>query len=114
MGVADIMLMPAMVYKSDEREIMEHYRTLAKSTDLPIMCYNNRPVYGVDMSPENFKELGDIENIVCIKEASGDARIIMDLINTLGDHFILFAGLDDCTLESVLRIVRPCVTTRPK
>ena len=101
-GVDGIMLLPALVYKSDEREIMAHYRTVATSTDLPIMCYNNRPVYGVDMSPENFKELADVANIVCIKEASGDVRIITDLINTLGDRFIYFAGLDDCTLESVL------------
>ena len=101
-GVDGIMLLPALVYKSDEREIMAHYRTVATSTDLPIMCYNNRPVYGVDMSPENFKELDDIENIVCIKEASGDVRMITDLINTLGDRFIIFAGLDDFTLESVL------------
>jgi len=101
-GVDGIMLLPAMVYKSDEREIMAHYRTVATSTDLPIMCYNNRPVYGVDMSPENFKDLEDVENIVCIKEASGDVRMITDLINTLGDRFIIFAGLDDITLESVL------------
>jgi 4-hydroxy-tetrahydrodipicolinate synthase len=59
-GVDGIMLLPALVYKSDEREIMAHYRTVATSTDLPIMCYNNRPVYGVAMSPENFKELADV------------------------------------------------------
>jgi dihydrodipicolinate synthase/N-acetylneuraminate lyase len=101
-GVDGIMLLPAMVYKSDERELMAHYRSVAESTDLPIMCYNNRPVYGVDMSPENFKELADLENIVCIKEASGDARNVTTLINALGDRYLIFAGLDDCTLESVM------------
>ena len=70
------------------------------STGLPIMCYNNPPVYRVDITPEMFKEMEDVENIVCIKEASGDVRRVTDLFNALGDRYLIFAGLDDVALES--------------
>ena len=43
-----------------------------------------------------------MQNIVCIKEASGDVRRVTDLFNTLGDRFIIFSGLDDVAMESVM------------
>jgi 4-hydroxy-tetrahydrodipicolinate synthase len=101
-GVDGIMLLPAMVYKSDARETITHYRTVAGSTTLPIMCYNNPPVYGVDITPEDFLELADVDNIVCIKEASGNITRITDLFNLLGDRFLIFSGLDDLALESIM------------
>ncbi len=101
-GVDGIMLLPAMVYKSDPRETITHFRTVAQSTTLPIMCYNNPPVYGVDITPESFLELVDVDNIVCIKEASGNITRITDLFNLLGDRFLIFSGLDDLALESIM------------
>ncbi len=101
-GVDGLMLLPAMVYNSDSRETVYHFRTVAASTGLPIMCYNNPPVYRVDIKPEDFMAMSDVENIVCIKEASGDVRRITDLINTLGDRYIIFSGLDDVAMESVI------------
>lgn len=101
-GVDGIMLLPAMVYKADPRETIAHFRTVAESSPVPIMCYNNPPVYRVDITPEMFKELMDIETIVCIKEASGDVRRITELFNALGDRFLIFAGLDDVALESFM------------
>ncbi len=101
-GVDGIMLLPAMVYKADPRETIAHFRTVAESTHIPIMCYNNPPVYRVDITPEMFRELMDVDNIVCIKEASGDVRRITELFNALGDRFLIFAGLDDVALESFM------------
>ena len=101
-GVNGLMVMPGMVYNSDGRETVNHFRTVAESTGLPIMCYNNPPVYRVDITPEMFKEMEGVENIVCIKEASGDVRRITDLFNELGDRYLIFAGLDDTALESFL------------
>ena len=101
-GVDGFMVLPGMVYNSDGRETVQHFRTIAASTPLPIMCYNNPPVYRVDITPEMFKELVDVENIVCIKEASGDVRRITDLFNTLGNRFLIFSGLDDVALESIM------------
>lgn len=101
-GVDGLMLLPAMVYNADARETINHFRTVAKSTGLPIMCYNNPPVYRVDITPEMFKELAAVKNLVCIKEASGDVRRVTDLFNALGDRYIIFSGLDDVALESVM------------
>jgi dihydrodipicolinate synthase/N-acetylneuraminate lyase len=101
-GVDGLMVMPAMVYNSDARETINHFRTVAGSMKLPIMCYNNPPVYRVDITPEMFQEMSDVENIVCIKEASGDVRRITDLFNALGDRYLIFSGLDDVALESIM------------
>jgi 4-hydroxy-tetrahydrodipicolinate synthase len=101
-GVDGLMVMPAMVYNSDERETVHHFRTVAASTGLPIMCYNNPPVYRVDLTPSMFKALADVENLVCIKEASGDVRRVTDLFNALGNRYLVFSGLDDVALESIL------------
>ncbi|MCG8648939.1 MAG: dihydrodipicolinate synthase family protein [Pirellulales bacterium] len=101
-GVDGLMVMPGMVYNSDGRETVNHFRTIAAATRLPIMCYNNPPVYRVDITPEMFQQMSDVENIVCIKEASGDVRRITDLFNALGDRYLIFSGLDDVALESIL------------
>jgi 4-hydroxy-tetrahydrodipicolinate synthase len=101
-GMDGLMVMPAMVYNSDARETVHHFRTVADSMSLPIMCYNNPPVYRVDITPEMFQEMTDVESIVCIKEASGDVRRITDLFNALGDRYLIFSGLDDVALESIL------------
>jgi 4-hydroxy-tetrahydrodipicolinate synthase len=101
-GVDGLMVLPGMVYASDPRETVAHFRTVAAATPLPVMVYNNPPVYRVDISPEMFAELADVENIVCIKEASGDVRRVTDLINALGDRYVLFSGLDDVAMESVV------------
>ena len=102
LGVDGFMVMPAMVYNSDRRETVNHFKTVASATDLPIMCYNNPPVYKVDITPEMFEDLAEIENIVCIKEAAGDTRRITDLFNKFKDRYIIFSGLDDVALESIL------------
>ena len=102
LGVDGFMVMPAMVYNSDRRETVNHFKTVASATDLPIMCYNNPPVYKVDITPEMFEDLAEVENIVCIKEAAGDTRRITDLFNKFKNRYIIFSGLDDVALESIL------------
>ncbi len=101
-GVDGLMVLPAMVYKSDGREAMTHFRTVAKATDLPIMVYNNPVTYGVDVSPAMFAELADEPKFVAIKESSENVRRITDLINVCGNRYLLFGGVDDLALESAL------------
>ena len=101
-GVDGLMVLPAMVYKSDPRETIAHYRAVARATDLPIMCYNNPVAYGVDITPAMFAELADEPKFVAIKESSENVRRITDLKNLCGDRYILFCGVDDLVLESVL------------
>ena len=101
-GVDGLMVLPALVYKSDPRETMTHFRTVARTTDLPILVYNNPPAYGVDITPPMFAELADEKTLVAIKESSDNVRRITDIKNLCGDRYILFSGVDDLVLESVL------------
>jgi 4-hydroxy-tetrahydrodipicolinate synthase len=100
-GIDGLMVLPGMVYKADAREAVAHFRTVARSTGLPIMIYNNPLVYGVDVKPEGFIDLASEKNIVAIKESSDDPRRITDLHNTVGERYTLFCGVDDLLLESV-------------
>ena len=97
-----LMVLPAMVYKSDPRETIAHFRAMARASGLPIICYNNPIAYGVDLTPEMFAQLADEKSLVAIKESSGNVRRITDLFNTLGNRYIIFNGVDDLALESVL------------
>lgn len=101
-GVDGLMVLPGMVYKSDPRETLAHFRAVARATELPIMAYNNPVSYGVDITPAMFAELADEPTIVCIKESSEDPRRITDLRNEVGDRYILFCGVDDLVMESFI------------
>jgi len=100
-GLDGVMVMPALVYSAKPFETVAHYRAVAQAIDLPVMVYNNPPIYKIDVTPQMLADLSDVENIVCFKESSGDTRRFVDLANLTGDRFTLFAGLDDVVLESV-------------
>lgn len=102
LGVDGFMIMPAMVYPADTREAMHFFRRLAASTQLPWMLYNNPVAYPVDITPEMFKVLADIENLVAIKESSADPRRITEIRNAVGDRYQLFIGVDDLALEGAI------------
>lgn len=101
-GADGLMVLPAMVYKADPRETVAHFRTVARASGLPILCYNNPPSYGIDLTPEMFEDLAGEKTLVAIKESSDNPRRITDLINALGDRYVLFGGVDDLVLESVM------------
>jgi 4-hydroxy-tetrahydrodipicolinate synthase len=109
-GIDGLMVLPAMVYKADAREALAHFRSVAQATSLPIMIYNNPPSYYVDVTPEMFHQLAQEENIVAIKESSDNVRRVTDLINAHGNRFVLFSGVDDLVLESVMLGVRGWVS----
>ena len=102
LGAAGFMIMPAMVYKADSREVMHWFRTLAKATPLPWMLYNNPVGYTIDVTPEMFVELADVANLVAIKESSANTRRITELRNLVGDRYQIFTGVDDLLLESAI------------
>ena len=101
-GLDGAMVMPALVYSSKPHETAAHFRAVAKATDLAVMVYNNPPIYKNDVTPEILASLADCETIVYFKESSGDTRRFTDLYNLVGDRFVLFAGLDDVVVESIM------------
>ncbi len=102
LGLDGLMVLPPMVYKSDARETLAHFRAVAHASDLPVMVYNNPVSYGVDISPEMFAELADEDSLVAIKESSDDVRRVTDIVNAVGDRYTIFCGVDDLALEAIL------------
>ncbi|MFL5208067.1 MAG: dihydrodipicolinate synthase family protein [Microvirga sp.] len=101
-GIDGVMVMPALVYSSKPHETAAHFRAVAKATDLPVMVYNNPPIYKNDVTPDILASLADCDTIVCFKDSSGDTRRFVDTRTMVGDRFVLFAGLDDVVVESVM------------
>lgn len=102
LGLDGLMVLPGMVYKSDARETLAHFRAVAGATGVPLLLYNNPVAYGVDMRPETLAELADVDNIRAVKESSEDPRRISDIANLCGDRFTIMAGVDDVALESLM------------
>jgi len=97
------MVLPPMSYTSDRRETVAYYQAIADAApSVPILVYNCPAAYRVDMDIPMLREMAKIENVVAVKEATGDARRITDLYNEFGDRFLLIAGLDDVALESFM------------
>jgi 1-pyrroline-4-hydroxy-2-carboxylate deaminase len=96
-----LMVLPAMVYSAKPRETLAHFRTVAGASDLPIMIYNNPPIYKQDVTPKMLASLADVDTIMSYKESSGETYRFVDLRNMTGDRFIPFCGLDDVVVESV-------------
>lgn len=101
-GVDGFMVLPAMVYHSDRRETLAHFRSVAGASELPIIIYNNPLAYKVDITPEMLSEMASEEKFVAVKESSGDPRRVTDVFNTVGDRYAIFAGVDDLALECAL------------
>ena len=101
-GIYGVMVMPALVYSSKPHETAAHFRAVSQATDLPVMVYNNPPIYKNDVTPDILASLADCDTIVCFKDSSGDTRRFVDTRNMVGDRFVLFAGLDDVVVESVM------------
>jgi 4-hydroxy-tetrahydrodipicolinate synthase len=98
-GVDALMLLPPLLYRGDAGEIEAFYRAVAAETDLPIMAYNNPAASGTDMPVELISRLAEIDNLVAIKECSGDARRIAELVYETSDRLEVLVGGDDWALE---------------
>lgn len=101
-GIDGLMVLPAMVYTAKPHEVVAHFRAVAQASPLPIMIYNNPPLYKIDITPDLLQQLADLPTVQAIKESAGDTRRFVDLVNLVGDRFVLFCGLDDVVLECVM------------
>ena len=98
-GASSLMTLPPLLYGADPRELTEYLRTVAAASELPVMLYNNPEASGVDLAPQLLAEIvSEVDAIGAIKETSGDARRIADLLARCPDTDILVGG-DDWALE---------------
>lgn len=101
-GAQGIMILPPMRYKSDHRETVTYFKTVADSTDLPIMIYNNPVDYKIDVTPDMFEDLTGCANIQAIKESTRDVTNVTRLINRFGDRYKILCGVDTLAMEEML------------
>lgn len=101
-GAEGLMVLPAMRYLADDREVVAHYRAIAAASSLPIIIYNNPIAYGINITAEMLKEMADEAKFVAVKESTGDTRRINETIAALGDRYQLLTGVDDLALESLI------------
>lgn len=101
-GASGIMLLPPMRYKSDERETATWFKTVAASTDLPIMVYNNPVDYKIEVTLDIFDQLQELPNIQAVKESTRDVSNVTRMINRFGDRFKILCGLDTLALEEMV------------
>ena len=92
------MVVPPYYSSPTEDELFEHYRRIAEAISIPVMVYNNPNTSNVDLRPELVARLAEIDNISCIKEASGDIDQMMDLILRRPPGFTVLSGDDAITL----------------
>lgn len=96
---ADALLWVSPYYnKTTQHGLIKHYQTLAASVDLPAIIYNVPSRTGVDIRAKTVCELSKIENIVGIKEASGNVARAAEIISGCGDRIDVFSGNDDITV----------------
>jgi 4-hydroxy-tetrahydrodipicolinate synthase len=101
-GAKGLMMLPPMRYKSDHRETVTYFKTVAKATKLPIMIYNNPVDYKIEVTLEMFDELAECENIQAIKESTRDVSNVTRLINRFGERYKILCGVDTLAMEELV------------
>jgi 4-hydroxy-tetrahydrodipicolinate synthase len=100
-GVDGLMLLPPMRYKSDHRETVHYFKTIARATPLPIMIYNNPIDYKIEVTLDMFSELIACENITAVKESTRDVTNVTRLMNRFGQRLKILCGVDTLAMEEL-------------
>lgn len=100
LGVDGLMLVVPYYNKPPQEGLYRHFRTIAESVDKPVIMYNIPGRCVINMTAETTLRLAnDVENIVAIKEASGDMEQIKQIIDNAPDNFWVYSGDDDQTYD---------------
>ena len=87
--------------KPTQEGLYRHYCAIAEASDLPLVLYNVPPRTACDMRAETVARLADVDSIVAIKEACGDAARVAEIKALVADDFVLLSGEDAQTLTMV-------------
>jgi 4-hydroxy-tetrahydrodipicolinate synthase len=100
---ADACLLVTPYYNKPTQEgLYQHYRKIAEEVDIPQILYNVPGRTACDMQPETVIRLAAIDNIVGVKEASGDMSRGIQIKQACGDDFMVVTGEDAQAMESIL------------
>lgn len=99
---ADALLLVTPYYnKTSQKGLIVHYTAIANAVNIPIILYNVPSRTGVNITPETLKELSKVENIVAVKEASGNISQIARVAALCGDDLDIYSGNDDQILPII-------------
>lgn len=101
-GASGLMMLPPMRYKADEEETVAFFVAVAKSTELPIMIYNNPVDYKIEVTLDMFAQLAEYDNIQAVKESTRDISNVTRMINRFGNRFAILTGVDPLAMESLV------------
>ena len=98
LGVEGVLLVSPYYNKPNQKGLYEHFKKVAESVHTPIMLYNVPGRTASNLEANTVIKLAEIDNIVCIKEASGQLDQMADIIERTPDDFVLYSGDDGLTL----------------
>lgn len=97
-GVDGVMLVGPYYNKPSQEGFYQHFKTIAESTSLPIIVYNVPGRTGSNILPETVIRLSEIDNIVAVKEASGNLDQVSQIARGVSKGFMIYSGDDSLTL----------------
>ncbi len=97
-GVDAIMIVVPYYNKPNQEGLYQHFKTIAESTELPVMLYNIPGRSVINMSVDTIVRLAELPNVVALKDASGDLDAMTAIIAQTSDDFALYSGDDGLTL----------------
>ena len=98
MGADGILSVTPYYNKPTQEGLYHHYKAIAAAISLPIILYNVPPRTNVNIDPATVRRLSEIENIIGVKEASGNIAQITQVIQQAPEDFIVLSGDDSLTL----------------
>ena len=98
LGVDGLLIVTPYYNKCTQNGLIEHYKMIAKNITLPIILYSVPSRTGVNIEPKTCLALSKIENIVAIKEASGNLSKVAEIAHLCGDDLSIYSGNDDQVL----------------
>jgi 4-hydroxy-tetrahydrodipicolinate synthase len=97
-GVDAIMIVAPYYNKPNQEGLYQHFKTIAESTELPVMLYNIPGRSVINMSVDTIVRLAELPNVVALKDASGDLDAMTAIIAQTSNDFALYSGDDGLTL----------------
>ena len=94
-GADGLLIVTPYYNKTTQQGLIDHYRRIAQSVNLPIIVYNVPSRTGMDITLDTCKALAEIPNIIGMKDASGDIAQAARIIQSCGDDFYIWSGNDD-------------------
>jgi len=101
MGADGILSVTPYYNKPTQEGLVQHFQAIAKAVPLPIIVYNIQGRTGVNVEPATLKRLAEIDNIVGVKEASGNISQMATVLHLLPDPFIVLSGDDAITIPLI-------------